>query len=140
MFLQIPQSNLADVVAQLTQKVSHLESELTRTTDTYGTALTTVISRVKKLEKNIKLMKARRRAHVVLSDDDQAEEDQGRNLLKDLNLEDPPHLDTERHSEDFQASEPVEEKFNALSAAKVLAKSAKKRRRVEDIRIYTRRS
>ena len=77
----VQQPNLADLVAQLSKRVTSLESELTQTKKTYGTALTKVIKKVKKLEQTIKTLKARRRARLVESEDDQAEEDQGRNIL-----------------------------------------------------------
>ncbi|GJW44020.1 hypothetical protein Tco_0072819 [Tanacetum coccineum] len=57
---------------------------------TYNAALTKLIKRVKKLEQIIKTSQARRRAKVVISDDEEAEEDpsnQGRSLIKELDLD-----------------------------------------------------
>ncbi|GJZ70537.1 hypothetical protein Tco_0634087 [Tanacetum coccineum] len=56
---------------------------------TYNAALTKLIKRVKKLEQTIKTNQARRRAKVVISDDEEAEEDpsnQGRSLIKELSF------------------------------------------------------
>ena len=87
-------------------------------------------------------MKARRKAHVVVSDDEQAEEEQGRNLMQELDLDAqvPTHLESQRRSNDRHVSETFEEQLEVFSAAKVLAESAKKRRNVENVQIYTRRS
>ena len=86
-------------------------------------------------------MKARRKARVVLSEDEQAEEEHGRNLMQDLNFKAqvPPHLEAQEKISDVQISELVEEQIDALSAAKILAESAKKRRNTEGIKIYTRK-
>ncbi|GKE11821.1 hypothetical protein Tco_1415372, partial [Tanacetum coccineum] len=100
-----------------------------------------VITRVKKLEQTIKTMKAKRRAHVVISDDEQAEEEQGKNLMQELDLEAlvPLHLATEGRFDDSQVSKPLEEQLDVFSVAKVLAESARKRRSAEVVQTYTRR-
>ncbi|GJU02706.1 hypothetical protein Tco_1113044 [Tanacetum coccineum] len=54
-------------------KVESLESDLKQTKLTYGTAFTKLIMKVKRLEKEVKLNKARRRAKSVVSDDEDAE-------------------------------------------------------------------
>ncbi|GJS15267.1 hypothetical protein Tco_0409739 [Tanacetum coccineum] len=86
-------------------------------------------------------MKAKRRAHVVISDDEQAEEEQGKNLMQELDLEAlvPLHLATEGRFDDSQVSEPLEEQLDVFSVAKVLAESARKRRSAEVVQTYTRR-
>ena len=96
---EVQQPNLADLVAHLSERVTSLESELTHTEKTYGTALTRVIKRMKKLEQKVKTIKARRRTNLVDSESDQDAEEQGRNLLQDLDLEAfeaqvPLHLDS----------------------------------------------
>ncbi|GKB00061.1 hypothetical protein Tco_0828054 [Tanacetum coccineum] len=56
---------------------------------TYNVALTKLIKRVKKLEQTIKISQVRRRAKVVIFDDEEAEEDpsnQGRSLIKELDM------------------------------------------------------
>ncbi|GKB25418.1 hypothetical protein Tco_0864819, partial [Tanacetum coccineum] len=67
----------------LSKKVGALENELQQTKKTYSTAITKLISRVKKLEQKVKTTKARRRARIVLSEDEEDVEDsskQGRKI------------------------------------------------------------
>ncbi|GJU54374.1 hypothetical protein Tco_1228088 [Tanacetum coccineum] len=81
------------------EKVVSLESELKKTKQTYNAAFTKLINRVKKLEQIIKTSQSRRRAKVVISDNEKAEEDpsnQGRSLIEELDLDAgislvPPH-------------------------------------------------
>ncbi|GKD67460.1 hypothetical protein Tco_1309568, partial [Tanacetum coccineum] len=56
-------------------RVLALETDLRQTKKVYGTAYTKLIMKVKKLEKTVKTDQARRRAKIVVSDDDMALED-----------------------------------------------------------------
>ncbi|GJZ33702.1 hypothetical protein Tco_0579138 [Tanacetum coccineum] len=74
----------------LTNKVGSLENELTNTKKVYGSAITKLVKRVKKLEKQVKTGKARRRTKIVLSEDEAVEEDsskQGRSLIEELDMD-----------------------------------------------------
>ena len=91
---------------------------------------------MKKLEEKMKQMKAKRRANIINSESDQDEEEQGRNLLEDLDLQGfethtetqvPPHPDPQGKTSDTQESESVQDRVEALNAAKILAESAKKK-------------
>ncbi|GJY69695.1 hypothetical protein Tco_0472677 [Tanacetum coccineum] len=76
-------NELTDLCTSLSKKVEGLESELKQTKQTYSTALTKLILRVKKLEQKVKTTKARRRARIVLSEDEEDVEDsskQGRKI------------------------------------------------------------
>ncbi|GKB23206.1 hypothetical protein Tco_0862607 [Tanacetum coccineum] len=53
-----------DLATKLTDRIGVLEMDLQQTKKTYSTALTRLILRVKKLEKNVKTGKARRRARI----------------------------------------------------------------------------
>ncbi|GJT02272.1 hypothetical protein Tco_0823441 [Tanacetum coccineum] len=59
----------------LTNKVGSLENELKNTKKVYGTAITKLVKRVKKLEKQVKTGKASRRTKIVLSEDEAIEDD-----------------------------------------------------------------
>ncbi|GJT86211.1 putative ribonuclease H-like domain-containing protein [Tanacetum coccineum] len=83
------QHELMDLVTKLTDRIRVLEKDLQQTKKTYSTALTRLILRVKKLEKNVKTGKARRRARIVISEDEDAAEDsskQGRKI-SDINTD-----------------------------------------------------
>ncbi|GJV30689.1 putative reverse transcriptase domain-containing protein [Tanacetum coccineum] len=75
---------LTNLVTKLSERIGVLEDDLRKTKKTYSSALTKLILRVKKLEARVKIGKARRRAKVVLSEDDEDVEDdsskQGRKL------------------------------------------------------------
>ncbi|GKD40663.1 hypothetical protein Tco_1260870 [Tanacetum coccineum] len=69
------QHELVDLVTKLTDRIGVLEKDLQQTKKTYNTALTRLILRVKKLEKNVKTCKARRRARIVIFEDEDVAED-----------------------------------------------------------------
>ncbi|GJU03831.1 putative ribonuclease H-like domain-containing protein [Tanacetum coccineum] len=76
-------NELTDLCTSLSKKVGALENELQQTKKTYSTAITKLILRVKKLEQKVKTTKARRRARIVLSEDEEDVEDsskQGRKI------------------------------------------------------------
>ncbi|GKA52322.1 hypothetical protein Tco_0745518 [Tanacetum coccineum] len=91
------------------------EGKLKQTKQTYGAALTKLIKKVKKLEQTVKTSQARRRAKIVVSDDEER-----------ISLVTP----TKVSSQEDQS----EDQLGVLSAAKVLADAAKK-----NVNTYTRR-
>ncbi|GJW52491.1 hypothetical protein Tco_0093842 [Tanacetum coccineum] len=66
-----------------TMKVGVLEADLTKTKQTYSSAYTKLILRVKKLEAQIKVGKARRHSRFVLSDAEDDSSKQGRKFSKE---------------------------------------------------------
>ncbi|GKC93309.1 hypothetical protein Tco_1158751, partial [Tanacetum coccineum] len=76
-------NELTDLCTSLSKKVGALENELQQTKKTYSTAITKLILRVKKLEQKVQTTKAKRRARIILSKDEQDVEDsskQGRKI------------------------------------------------------------
>ncbi|GKG20216.1 hypothetical protein Tco_0380017, partial [Tanacetum coccineum] len=59
----------------LSKKVESLETDLKQTKLTYGAAYTKLVKKVKKLENKVKSNQARRRAKIVISDDEEDLED-----------------------------------------------------------------
>ncbi|GKF49324.1 hypothetical protein Tco_0142575, partial [Tanacetum coccineum] len=83
-------NELMDLVTKLSNIVLVLETDLQQTKKIYSTTFTKLIMKVKRLEKVVKLNKARRRAKIVVSDDEDAEKDtskQGRSMIKDIDLD-----------------------------------------------------
>ncbi|GKD88175.1 hypothetical protein Tco_1363682 [Tanacetum coccineum] len=77
------QHDLTVLVNKLNDKIDGLEKDLQQTKKTYSTALTKLVLRVKKLEYKLKFGKARRKAKIVLSNDEEIAEDsskQGRKI------------------------------------------------------------
>ncbi|GJZ95446.1 hypothetical protein Tco_0667780 [Tanacetum coccineum] len=140
-------NELTDLCTSLSKKVESLESELKQTKQTYNVALTKLIKRVKKLEQTIKISQARRRAKVIISDDEEAEEDpsnQGRSLIEELDLDArislvPPHAEDQGRFDETHISDLPEELLGVFSAATALADAARRRRSVENVQTYIRR-
>ncbi|GJT75619.1 hypothetical protein Tco_1042344 [Tanacetum coccineum] len=125
---------LTVLCTKLSNKVDSLETELKQTKQTYGAALTKLIKKVKKLEQTVKTSQARRRAKIVVSDDEESSEDtskQGR-MIEDIDQDARISLvtPTKVSSQEDQS----EDQLGVLSAAKVLADAAKK-----NVNTYTRR-
>ncbi|GJT68865.1 hypothetical protein Tco_1020345 [Tanacetum coccineum] len=77
------QHELMDLVTKLTYRIGVLEKDLQKTKKTYSTTLIRFILRVKKLEKTVKTGKDRRRAKIVIFEDEDAIKDsskQGRKI------------------------------------------------------------
>ncbi|GKE35853.1 hypothetical protein Tco_1455175, partial [Tanacetum coccineum] len=100
-------NELKDLCTSLSKKVESLESDLKQTKQTYNVALTKLIKRVKRLEQIIKTSQARRRAKVVISDDEEDPSNQGRSLIEELDLDAgislvPPHATDQGRIDDTQ--------------------------------------
>ncbi|GJT00547.1 hypothetical protein Tco_0821716 [Tanacetum coccineum] len=138
---------LTDLCNSLSKKVVSLEFELKQTKYAYHAALTKLIKRVKKLEQTIKTSQGRRRAKVVISDDEEAEEDpsnQGRSLIEELDLDAgiylvPPHASDQGRIEDTQITNQPEEQLGVFSAATALTNAARRRQSIENVQTYTKR-
>ncbi|GJX38466.1 hypothetical protein Tco_0251769 [Tanacetum coccineum] len=118
----------------LSKKVESLEADLKQTKKVYGPAYTKLIKKVKKLEKTIKSNQARRRAKIVISDDEEDLEDsskQGR-MVEEINQDEKITLVTP--TKDSSQEDQPKDQLGVLSAAKVLADVAKK-----NVNTYTRR-
>nr|GEY62875.1 putative ribonuclease H-like domain-containing protein [Tanacetum cinerariifolium] len=134
-------NELMDLVTQLSDKVLALEEDLKQTKKVYGATYTKLIMKVKKLEKIVKTRKARRKAKIVVSDEEVDLEDpfkQGRSMIEEINqdaevtLVTPTQVSTqgEAHSQEDQP----EDQLGVLSAAKVLGDTARR-----NVQTYTKR-
>ncbi|GKG22300.1 hypothetical protein Tco_0387603, partial [Tanacetum coccineum] len=74
-------NELTNLVTKLSERIRVLEDDLRKIKKTYSSAFTKLILRVKKLEARVKIRKARKRAKVVLSVNDEDDSSkQGRKL------------------------------------------------------------
>ncbi|GJV13874.1 hypothetical protein Tco_1355415 [Tanacetum coccineum] len=113
-------NDLTDLCTSLSNKVQSLDTELKETKQTYNSALTQLIRRVKKLEHIVKASKSRRRARVVESDDEEDLEDpskQGRN---------------EGRNDDTQIYDLPSRAIGVISGATALSDAKLKRRKAKD--------
>ncbi|GKD70069.1 hypothetical protein Tco_1324159 [Tanacetum coccineum] len=114
---------------------------------TYNAALTKLIKRVKKLEQTIKTSKSRSRTKVVISDDEEDEEDpskQGKSLIEELDMDVGislvhPHATDRGKSNDTQVSGQPEEQLGVFSATKILADAAEQGGSAKNVQTYTRK-
>ncbi|GJS13154.1 hypothetical protein Tco_0407626 [Tanacetum coccineum] len=75
-------NELTNLVTKLSERIGVLEDDLKKTKQTYSSLFTKLILRIKKLETTVKTGKARKRARVVLSEDEEDESSQtGRKIL-----------------------------------------------------------
>ncbi|GJR44417.1 hypothetical protein Tco_1312520 [Tanacetum coccineum] len=72
--------------------IDGLEKDLQQTKKTYSTALTKLVLRVKKLEYKLKSGKARRKAKIVLSDDEEIAEDSSKQGRKISQIDEDPTI------------------------------------------------
>ncbi|GKC92691.1 hypothetical protein Tco_1158133 [Tanacetum coccineum] len=86
----LPLHVLTVLYTKLLNKVERLETELNQTKQIYGDAFTKLIKKVKKLEHTVQTSQDRRRAKIVVYDDEEDEEDlskQGRSLIEEMDLD-----------------------------------------------------
>ncbi|GKB49936.1 hypothetical protein Tco_0900689 [Tanacetum coccineum] len=65
---RLKHDELIELVTKLSDRVVAVEEDLKQTKKTYGTALTKLVLKVKKLEKQVRSGKARRRARILIED------------------------------------------------------------------------
>ncbi|GJW53254.1 hypothetical protein Tco_0097339 [Tanacetum coccineum] len=78
-------NELTNLVTKLSERIGVLEDDLKRTKQTYSAAFTKLILRIKKLESKVKTGKARKRARVVLSEDEEDDSSKQGRIDEDLN-------------------------------------------------------
>ncbi|GJW12636.1 hypothetical protein Tco_1578463, partial [Tanacetum coccineum] len=106
-------NELTVLCTTLSKKVATLESDLKQTKLTYGAAYTKLIMKVKKLEHKVKSSKARRRVRLVISNDEDTQEDpskQGRKIAQideddGITLVQMSAQTQGRHEHDFEESD-----------------------------------
>ncbi|GJZ44611.1 hypothetical protein Tco_0591866 [Tanacetum coccineum] len=82
---RLKHDELMELVTKLSYRVVAVEEDLKQTKKVYSTAFTKLVLKVKKLEQQVRFGKARRRARIVLSEDEDAAEDpskQGRKIAQ----------------------------------------------------------
>ncbi|GKE96391.1 hypothetical protein Tco_1581246, partial [Tanacetum coccineum] len=124
------QHELMDLVTKLTDRIGVLEKDLQQTKKTYSTALTRLILGVKKLKKNVKTCKARRRAGIVISKDEDAAEDSSKQGKKISDIDTYPTITLVQPQQDMEydfdatASIPVTTTGLKISTANIAVSTA----------------
>ncbi|GKC29706.1 hypothetical protein Tco_1037000 [Tanacetum coccineum] len=78
-------NELTNLVTKLSERIGVLEDDLKKTKQTYSSAFTKLILRIKKLESKVKTGKARKRARVVLSEDEEDDSSKQGRINEDPN-------------------------------------------------------
>ncbi|GJS51656.1 hypothetical protein Tco_0625018 [Tanacetum coccineum] len=118
-------TELMDLVIKLSDKVLALETDLQHTKKVFSTTVTKLIMKVKILEKIVKSSKARRRARIIVSDDEKVLEDsskQGR-MIDDIDQDAGITLVTPTKTSTQE--DHLEDQLGFLSSAKVLTDVAR---------------
>ncbi|GJX51110.1 hypothetical protein Tco_0277955 [Tanacetum coccineum] len=105
-------NELTVLCTTLSKKVKTLESDLKQTKLTYGVAYTKLIMKVKKLEHKVKSSKARRKARLVVSEDEDELEDPSKQRRKIAQIDEDEGItlvqmsvqSQGRHEHDFKES------------------------------------
>ncbi|GJZ95855.1 hypothetical protein Tco_0668189 [Tanacetum coccineum] len=121
-------TTLSKKVESLEADLKQTKQDLKQTKQAYGAAYTKLIMKVKILEKTIKTSHSRRRAKIVVSDDEEDSSKQLR-MIEEIDQDAGVTLVTPTQGEDQP-----EDQLGVLSAAKVLANAAK-----TNVHTYTRK-
>ncbi|GKC52831.1 hypothetical protein Tco_1075576 [Tanacetum coccineum] len=93
---------LMALCTKLSNKVESLETDLKQTKQIYGTAFIKFIKKVKKLEKTVKTSQARRKARLVVSDDEEDLEDPSKQGRKIVEIDQDPDISLVQHDAEVQ--------------------------------------
>ncbi|GJR64008.1 hypothetical protein Tco_0010073 [Tanacetum coccineum] len=112
-------NELMDLVTKLSDRVVALETDLRQTKKVYGAAYTKLIKKVKKLERAAKSSQSRRRANIVVSDDEDDVEDSSNQGRKIDEIDQDPDITLVQHDAKIQGRHGLEIEFETedVSAA-----------------------
>ncbi|GKB95006.1 hypothetical protein Tco_0981143 [Tanacetum coccineum] len=141
-------NELTDLCTKLVGRVTSLETELIKTKQVYGKAITKLVKKVKHLEDKLKSTKVRRKARIVLSEEEEelvseAPSKQGRmeetkdEGIQEERQEDGYHFDQTLQQQELtplkdqsvqdQSTSSFEVDLSLLSAAKILTEASTKK-------------
>nr|GEV04243.1 hypothetical protein [Tanacetum cinerariifolium] len=119
-------NELMDLVIKLLDRVVALETDLKQTKKVYGVAYTKLIMKLKKLEKTVKTRQARRRAKIVISDDEEDLEDPSKQGRKIDEIDQDPNIALIQHNAEIQGRYDQDMEFNLnFDAAKEFSTTKK---------------
>ncbi|GKD22932.1 hypothetical protein Tco_1224635 [Tanacetum coccineum] len=98
----LQQNELMDLVTKSTNRVEVLENDLQQTKKVYSSALTKLILRIKKLEMKVTTNKARRRARIVISEDEDVEKDSSNQGRKISEIDKDPTISLVQPKQDME--------------------------------------
>ncbi|GKE68448.1 hypothetical protein Tco_1526520 [Tanacetum coccineum] len=120
-------SKLTVLCTNLSNKVTSLEAELAQTKQTYGTALTKLIKKVKMLEQTVKSTQARRRFRIVVSNDEEGLEDPSKQGRKITEIDQDPSISLVQDEVTLWIQEDIEIQEKISDDTEVVVKKEKKK-------------
>nr|GEZ48954.1 hypothetical protein [Tanacetum cinerariifolium] len=105
-------NELMDLVTKLLDRVLTLETDLKQTKKVYGAVYTKLIIKVKKLKKIFKTRQARRKAKIVVSDEEVDLEDPSKQGRKIEEIDQDPDISLIQHDADIQEMYEQDMEFN----------------------------
>ncbi|GJX44965.1 hypothetical protein Tco_0261641 [Tanacetum coccineum] len=100
-------------------RVIVLETELQQTKKVYGTAFTKLIKKVKKLEQTVKIRQAKRKARIVVSNDEEDLKDPSKQGRKIAKIDQDPDISLVQHDAKVQGRPDMESNFEFTIAEEV---------------------
>ncbi|GJZ82639.1 hypothetical protein Tco_0647812 [Tanacetum coccineum] len=102
-------NELTNLVTKLSERIGVLEDDLKKTKLTYSSAFTKLILRIKKLEFKVKTGKARQRARVVLSEDEEDDSSKQGRKLSDAEVQEKASTETEPIIQEVTPTEVIQD-------------------------------
>ncbi|GJR00423.1 hypothetical protein Tco_0523407, partial [Tanacetum coccineum] len=115
----ITQQELMVFCTTLSKKVESLETDLKQTKQIYGAAYTRLIKKVKKLEKIVKYSQDRRRARIIVSDDEDDLEDPSKQRKKIAKIDQDLGISLVQHDAEIQGRYEHDMEFDFDAAKEV---------------------
>ncbi|GKA67667.1 hypothetical protein Tco_0767584, partial [Tanacetum coccineum] len=112
-------NELMDLVTKLSDRVIALETKLQQTKKVYGTSFTKLIKKVKTLEKTVKTRQARRKAKIVVYDDEEDLKDHSKQRRKIVEIDQDPDISLVQHDAEVQERHDMESDFEFTATEEV---------------------
>ncbi|GJW87654.1 hypothetical protein Tco_0162994 [Tanacetum coccineum] len=102
-------NELMTLVTKLSERIGVLEDDLKKTKQTYSSAFTKLILKIKKLEFKVKTRKARQKARVVLSEDEEDDSSKQGMKLSDAEVQEKASTETEPIIQEVTPTEVIQD-------------------------------
>ncbi|GJV23824.1 hypothetical protein Tco_1376519 [Tanacetum coccineum] len=131
---RLKHTKLIELVTKLTDRIITMEKDLQQTKKTYSTALTKLVLKVKKLEKQVRSGKARRKARIVLLEDKDVAEDPSKQGRKIAQIDTDPTISLVQDKGTSWFKEDIETREKNSADTEVLLEETTPTELIEDLR------
>ncbi|GKA29518.1 putative ribonuclease H-like domain-containing protein [Tanacetum coccineum] len=130
-------NELTNLVTKLSDRVAVLEDDLRKTKKTYSSALTKLILRVKKLEARVKIGKSRKRAKVVLSEDDEDDSSKQGRKLSDAEVQEKASTETEPIIQEVTPTEVIQDQGSSEKGSAEVSTAGATKGTASEVRVVS---